>query len=247
VAGKVTRVNASLDPLQPASSQTVVITVSQMYSGAEITGDQKGRMVTVVLSSGARPLKIGTEALFFGNPRFIGKSLTIASEGELVSGAGAASADVGLGVQTQRDQPLRERVAAASTIFRGRVESERAVAAATAQPGAPAQPPSEHDPEWHIASVRVVTSLQGGAQGDVVNVLFPASRDIVWFNAPKLAVGQEAIFITHKADREDAKNLRGPAVAALLAAQPVEVVSQPFDTVPVADEARVRALIAAAR
>ncbi len=245
VAGKVVRVNASLEPLQPASSQTIVITVSRMYSGAEIAGDQRGRMATVVLSSAAKAMKVGTEALFFGNPRFIGTSLTIISEGELLSGAGGApAAAVSLGVQGQRDQPVRERIAAATSIFRGRVESERALAPAAGQAGAPAQPPSEHDPEWHIASVRVVTPLRGGTQGALVNVLFPASRDIVWFNAPKLAVGQEAIFITHRADQEDARLLRAPGLADILAAQPVEIVSQPFDTVPVGDEARVRALIA---
>jgi hypothetical protein len=248
VAGRVVRVNASLEPLQPASPQTVVIMVSRMYSGAEIAGDQKGRMATVVLSSAARPMKAGTEALFFGNPRFIGTSLTIASEGELVSGAaGATSADVSLGVQGQRDQPLRERIAAASSIFRGRVESERPLATGAGQAGASDRPPSEHDPDWHVASVRVLTSLQGSAQSELMNVLFPASRDIVWFNAPKLTVGQEAIFITHKADRDDPRLMRAPAVAALLAAQPVEIVSQPFDTVPVADEGRIRALIARAR
>lgn len=249
VAGKVMRVNASLDPLQPASAQTVVIMVSRMYSGAEIAGDQKGRMATVVLSSAARPMKVGTEALFFGNPRFIGKSLTIASEGELVSGAaGAASADISLGVQAQRDLPLRERIAAASSVFRGRVESERPLGAGAGQPGASDQPPSEHDPEWHVASVRVLTPLQGSAQPGLINVLFPASRDIVWFNAPKLTAGQEAIFITHRADRDDPRLMRAPGVAALLAAQqPVEIVSEPFDTLPVADEARVRALIARGR
>jgi hypothetical protein len=129
------------------------------------------------------------------------------------------------------------------------VESERPVATPDAAAlAAPVQPPSEHDPEWHVASVRVVANLQGGAeQSQLVNVMVPASRDSMWVSAPKLAVGQEAIFITHSADREDTRLLRAPGVAAFLAAQPVEVVSQPFDTVPVTDEARVRALIARAR
>ena len=250
LAGKVVRVNASLDPMQPASPRTVVIQVSRTYSGAEIAGDQTGRNVTIVLSSTAKPMQVGTEALFFGNPRFMGTTLTIASEGELIANAAALSADVTGGAQMQRDQPLRERIATAARVFRGRVESERPVApaAALAAPAPAQQPPSEHDPEWHVASVRVVANLQGGGeQSQVVNVMFPASRDIVWFSAPKLAVGQEAIFITHTPDREDTRLMRAPGVAALLAAQPVEVVSQPFDTVPVTDEARVRALIARAR
>jgi hypothetical protein len=253
VAGKVVRVGASLEPMQPASGQTVVIMVSRMYSGAEIAGDQKGHTATVVLSRPSAALKVGTEALFFGNPRFIGKSLTIASEGELVSGAAnaaivasATASDVSLGAQARRDEPIRERLAAASSVFRGRVESERALgagAAAAAQP----QPPSEHDPEWHVATVRVTTAMQNATEGSVVTIMFPASRDIMWYSAPKLTPGQDAIFITHKADRDDANLMRAPAVAAFLERQPVEVVSQPFDTLPVADEARVRALVARVR
>ncbi len=256
VAGKVVRVGASLEPMQPASTQTVVIMVSRMYSGAEIAGDQKGHTATVVLSRPSAAIKVGTEALFFGNPRFIGKSLTIASEGELVSGAAnaaspaaATASDVSLGAQTRLDAPVRERLAAASSVFRGRVESERALAAAAgvAQPGVPTQPPSEHDPEWHVATVRVTTAMQNATEGSVVTIMFPASRDIMWYSAPKLTPGQDAIFITHKADRDDPNLMRAPAVAAFLERQPVEVVSQPFDTLPVADEARVRALVARVR
>jgi hypothetical protein len=254
VAGKVVRVGASLEPMQPASAQTVVIMVSRMYSGAEIAGDQKGHTATVVLSRPTAGLKVGTEALFFGNPRFIGKSLTIASEGELVSGAANAASpasatanDVSLGAQTRRDEPIRERLAAASSVFRGRVESERALGAAAGAAAAQPQPPSEHDPEWHVATVRVTTAMQNATEGSVVTIMFPASRDIMWYSAPKLTPGQDAIFITHKADRDDVNLMRAPAVAAFLERQPVEVVSQPYDTLPVADEARVRALVARVR
>src|SRR5262249_17703986 len=157
VAGKVLRVNASLEPLQAASPRTVVISVLRMYAGAGIAGDQTGRTATVILSRPSTTMKTGTEALFFGNPRFLGKSLTIADEGELLAGAGsAATADLESSLQASRDQPLRERIADASSIFRGKVESERALAADADQPARLREPPSEHDPEWHVASVRVL-------------------------------------------------------------------------------------------
>lgn len=248
VAGKVLRVNATLDPMQAASTRTVVITVSRMYAGAEIAGDQKGRTATVILSRPSTTLKAGTEGLFFGNPRFLGKSLTIADEGELFADAArAASANLEASFQARRDQPLRERIASASSVFRGRVESERAVAAGPDQPGKLPEPPSEHDPEWHVASVRVLTALQSSEQGALVNVIFPASRDVVWFNAPKLKAGQEAIFITHRPDKDDAQLMRAPGVAEFLEKQSAEVVSQPFDTVPPSEESRVRTLLGRGR
>jgi hypothetical protein len=226
VAGKVVRVNASLEPMQAAASNTIVITISRMYAGAEIAGDQKGRMATVLLSHPSPAVKPGAE---------------------LFAGA-ASAANVGLEatVQTRRDQPLVERMASASSIFLGKVESEHPITVAD-QAGERREPASEHDPEWRVASVRVLTSLRGATEGALVNVIFPASRDVMWFNAPKLKEGQESIFITHAPERSDERLMRAPGVAAFLERQPAEVVNQPFDVAPASDQARVRALLAKAR
>jgi hypothetical protein len=243
VRGTVLRLNASEEPLQAASDKTVVIKVSRMYAGAEVAGDQTGRNATVVLSRPSR-LKVGMEALFFGNPRFIGKSLTIVDEGEILSSKGA-DADLEIGVQGRRDKPVRERLAIASLVFLGKVESERPLV--TDRDTEPRVPSSEHDPEWHVASVRITMSLRGGEKGALIIVIFPASRDIMWFNSPKLQPGQEAIFITHKADKEQAVLLNTTGVTAFLEKQPAELVTQPFDVLPASDEARVRGLLAEVR
>jgi hypothetical protein len=245
VAGKVVRVNASLEPLQTASPQTVVIAITKMYSGADIAGDQTGHNATVVLSRPSPALKVGAEAVFFGNPAFIGKSLTIADQGELLAGAAMpAAAELESYVQARRDQPVAMRIAAANLVFRGKVESERALAPEADRPETSRGEYSEHDPEWHVASVRVLTPIRNGDQGAVVSVVFPASRDIAWFNSPKLTVGEEAIFITHRPETDNEEFMHAPGVAALLKERPAEVVSEPFDVLPVLDEPRVRALAA---
>ena len=243
VRGTVVRLNASEEPLQQASANTFVIKVSHMYAGSEIAGDQTGRTVTIVASHPPR-LKAGEEALFFGNPRFVGKSLTIVAEGELLSQAPSTStAELEVGLQARRDRPVRDRVATASLIFRGKVEGEDPLVAA----GEKKQlrvPPSEHDPEWHVASVRVITPLRGGDRDALVTIIFPASRDIMWFNSPKLRQGMDAIFITHKPDKEEAVLLRTTGVTAFMEKQPAELVTQPFDVLPASDEQRVRRLLA---
>jgi hypothetical protein len=212
-----------------------------MYAGAEIAGEQTGRKMTVVLSRSSTTMKPGTEGLFFGNPRFLGTSLTIADEGELPTAA-AITATVALqeASQSRRDQPLAENIGTASSVFYGKVESEHALSAAATQPR---EPPSEHDPEWHVASVRVLKPIRGTDQGALVNVLFPASRDVIWFNAPKLTPGQEAIFITHDPDKNDAQFMRAAGVATFLEKQSAKVVSHTSDTLPPSDEARVRTLL----
>ena len=243
VRGTVLRVNASDEPLQAASTSTLVITVSRTYAGSEIAGDQTGRSVTVVLS---RPLelKVGTEALFFGNPRYVGKSLTMVDEGEITtSGLAAAEAELELGLQARRDVPVRQRLAAASKVFRGKVERESPLPAA-GDPKDRHDLGTEHDPEWHVAAVRVISALRGAEENDLVHIIFPASRDITWFNSPKLQPEQEAIFIAHEPTDGELALMRATGVMAFLEKQPADLVTHPLDVLPASDDARVRGLIA---
>lgn len=248
VRGKVLKTSASNEPLVAASESTAVISVQQMYAGSEIAGDQTGRTATVILSRPGR-LKVGEQALFFGNPRFLGSSLTIADEGEISGNAAEEQPALERGLQARRDKPIVERLATATLVFRGTVDTvrpfeevrPREAAAAQAKPY-PARP-SEHDPEWHVASVKVVTSLRGAQAGQVVTVLFPASRDIVWFHAPKLKPGEDGVFITHALSREDAAASGASGLPTFVERQNAHVVTEPFDVLPPSEEARVRALL----
>ncbi len=248
VRGKVLKTNASNEPLVAASSRTAIILVRQMYAGSEISGDQTGRKATVILS---RPhkLKVGEEALFFGNPRFVGRSLTIADEGEIPSKAAGAAAlgDLERGVQARRDRPILDRLTAASLVFRGTVETVRPLEAGTDQSKPPAAPRSEHDPEWHVATVRIAAPLRGGEAGQIVTVIFPASQDIMWFHAPKLKPAQDAVFIAHSPSKEVTAPYRGPGLAAFLDKQTAYLVTEPFDVLPPAEEARVRGLLSSVK
>src|SRR5512135_1187747 len=111
VSGRVVRIGASGEPLLPASARTAVISVRRMFAGREIAGDQTGRTATVILSKPER-LKVGDEAFFFGNARFIGRSLTIADEGEILARGAAptTAAEVERGVQARKDSPILERL-----------------------------------------------------------------------------------------------------------------------------------------
>jgi hypothetical protein len=243
VAGKVVKANASEEPLVAASSRTAVISVQRMYAGSEIAGDQKGRTMTVILSRPDR-LKVGEEALFFGNPRLLGRTLTIADEGEL-SAKEAPPGALERGVQARRDQPLRERLARASLVFRGSVEEVRPLAAPQEAVRTAPRSRSEHDPEWQVATMRVAVALRGESAGQAVAVVFPGSRDITWHNVAKLKRGQEAVVIAHAPDKEEQALYRGSGLAAYLEKEQAWLVTEPFDVLAVSEEARVRALLEA--
>jgi hypothetical protein len=241
VRGKILKTNASDEPLLSASSATAIVSVQQMYAGQEIAGNQTGRAVTVILS---RPeaLKVGEEAIFYGNPRFLGKSLTIADEGEVPS---QAAASIETTAQVHKDKPVSKRLAGASLVFRGTVASVSPLekVAGPEQKRSPG-PPSEHDPDWQVATVRVVTPLRGGTAGQNVTVIFAASRDITWFNAPKLKPGQDAVFIAHTPTKQEDELYRGSGLSKILEKQAIYLVTEPFDVLPPADEERVRGLLA---
>src|SRR5215216_5354036 len=106
VSGTVVRVKASEEPLQTPGANTVVVKVNRMLAGSEISGDQTGRNVTVVLRR-PRTFKVGASGIFFGNPRFVGKTMTITSEGEIMTPPSRVAAQLEQGTQSRRDKPLR--------------------------------------------------------------------------------------------------------------------------------------------
>lgn len=250
VLGKVIKTNASEEPMVAPSAQTAIISVQKMYAGSDITGDQAGRTITVILSSAGR-VKAGDEAIFFGNPRFLGKSLTIADEAEVPSRPSGASPKAAMerGMQTRKDKPVLDRLAAANLVFRGSVEKVELIPVeASEEKGARAAAlPSEHDPEWRAATVRITTPLRGGEAGQVVTVVFPASQDITWFNVPKLKPGQDAVFLVHMRNKQEEPLYRASGLAKFLEKQPTYLVTEPFDVLPPEDEARVRGLVAVAK
>jgi hypothetical protein len=241
VQGTVEKMGASEEPLLAPTPSTAVIRITRMFAGSEFAGDLKGQIATVILTKPGS-VQAGTAAIFFGNPRFIGKTLTIADEGELPAPAGEAAISVALarGIQGRRDAPIRARLTLAAMVFRGTVESVKPIASAD---GKERELTSEHDPEWQLAMVKVTEALRGTQNGAVVAVLFPSSSDIMWFNSPKLKPGQDALFLAHNPQPDELRVARNSEVFRLVEATHALVVSQPYDVLLPAEEQRLAGLL----
>ena len=239
VLATVTKVGESEEPLQAPSSATAIIKIKQMLAGSEFAGDQTGHTATIILNKPG-DVKVGTQAIFFGNPRFIGKTITIADVDELPSswtGLGEIPQVLAQGLQARHDAPIRARLAIAEKVFRGTVESVRPLA------GADRELRDEHDPDWQLATVRVVSAFSGTKEGDVVPVVFPASRDIVWFNSPKLHTGDQVLVLAHQPQEDELRLLRTSDILSIVKEQRALVVSQPYDVLTVQDEKRLVGLL----
>ncbi len=142
-------------------------------------------------------------------------------------------------------QSILDRLQVATLVFRGAVTDVRSIEAS----GEPTRNRrlTEHDPEWHLAVVRVVTPLRGCTAGDSVSIIFAGSRDIAWFKAPKLKPGQDAVFLAHPPSSHEGQIGRSTGLGAFLDKGPLYLVTEPYDVMQPSDEPRVRRLLSKAK
>jgi hypothetical protein len=138
----------------------------------------------------------------------------------------------------ESDAQLSARIEAADVVVVGRVVS---IQPSTLRAAAAVSPPTritEHDPDWQEAIIEVDSAIKGAQPNDKVLARFPASRDVAWFNVPKLTLGQRGTFLLQK-DRvsgEPKGMIAGAEVQCYTALSPEDVL-------PTAESQRIRALM----
>jgi hypothetical protein len=161
-------------------------------------GGFKGQIVGVRLRNPEEP-GTGGVATFFTRIAAMGKALELVEiEHRAAPDAASANAQVeqaaalGEQVLTERSRAeVERRVAGASVVFAGRVLSVQPAVGVAAQ----GERLSEHDPQWQEAVIEVGDVLKGAVANEQVTLRFPGSRDAAWYHAPKLAEGQQDIFL----------------------------------------------------
>jgi len=56
-------------------------------------------------------------------------------------------------------------------------------------------PVTEHDPDWQEATIHADSILKGSTASKDFIVHFPGSKDVAWYDSPKLKSGQEGVFL----------------------------------------------------
>lgn len=198
--GTVIALGKSTEALLEAGDRTAVVRVDAIVRAPDAMRAIVGREITVQLR---QPAAMGEKAEFSARGLLYGTSLAVQETGKRkavtpqpasarrLSGASADSAKA-------RDQAsalrasLKARAAEASSVVVGRVTGIMEAAAAAAKPRE-----SEHDPHWATATV-VVDQVIKGTTPKTVKVMFANSQDVMWYRAPKLAVGQRAVLLLRK-------------------------------------------------
>jgi len=205
--GTVKKLKAATMPSVPITNQTVIVHVDQVVQASKLLSGYEGRDITVLLTEGSK-VKEGKQAVFYTNGWLFGDSIAVQSSGHTDVGksATAFSAPVAKSFETKRDRDLKEHLADADIVVRGKVVSVGLPGELHVQGGKPkaAKPGStsyvsEHSPQWNEAIVDVQSVEKGRHSQKQIAVRFPRSDDVAWAQAPKLDPGQEGFFILHKA------------------------------------------------
>ena len=209
---------ATLSMVEP-DDRTAVVRVDRVLRAPQPMEGVTGREITVLLRSPARQ---GTQATFQAEGWLYGESMAVVETGRRKAGREAVAA---AGDDDERESPaaadraarfrseLKERAGEAAAVVLGRV---------TGVQEREAPPPegrlSEHDPQWAVATIEVEEAVKG-RPARTTKVWFATSEDVMWRQAPKLRVGQQAVLLLQKGAPE-LPDKRAHAVLDQLDVQP---------------------------
>jgi hypothetical protein len=213
----------------PASENTFAVRVDEIMHGPPALADQRGRTITLY-SHSPQGLEKGAHAIFFTRSWLYGESIAVVEVGRVEErDAPEMRRDMETAQQVIADRHLLDRIVRADLVIAGKVLRTEPAPQRDSR-----RPVTEHDPDWWVADVEVESFEKGRAEGRVVQVLFPHSRDEMWIDSPKFEPGQTGLWILQRNQTEKGwPVLRLPGLSAL----------DPLDFQPPQQLERVRRLM----
>jgi hypothetical protein len=258
--GTVKKLKSATMKTVSVDSRTVVVTVDQLIEAPPDLDAYAGKEITVQLSGAVKP-KVGQQLIFHTVSGQYGESIEVRSLSEepvQASHSAMLSAAVDP-IERHRDRERRRHFDDADLVVSGKVlavtlpadeqaksASKTALAATTIR----RKPVSEHDPKWRDAVVEVDDVHKGKHKKKQIIVRFPASTDVMWYNAPKFHPGQRGHFLLQKSkvDKPAKRGKTTKKTAAAAAVTPAEstetyVALDPLDFQPYSEPGGIKNLI----
>ena len=215
VAGTVTTAGIRLDKVVWADSST-----------QDLATPFVGSDVPLQLTSPSPP--VGSQQLVFAIVTYYDLNGHILELGELGHLDRAANASF------ESRIPAVVTMFAANPLYKRVASSDRVVSGTVTNVSATPETTNEHDPQL-VATKIAVDKTSCGSIADVAYARFAASIDIAWYQAPKLALGQQAVFLLHYSDLD-------PAWSRL--PQHLLLAVDPLDVQPTSELAAIEQLLA---
>jgi hypothetical protein len=260
--GTVKKLKSATMKTVAVDSNTVIVTVDQLIEAPPDLAGYAGQEITVQLSGAVKP-KVGQQMIFHTVSGQYGESIEVRSLSEELVQAGhsalLSAAAAGDPIERRRETDRRRQFDDADLVVSGKVlavtlpPSEQAAtkgASKSALAVAPTRrkPVSEHDPKWRDAVVEVDDVHKGKHTKKKVIVRFPASTDVMWYNAPKFHPGQKGHFLLHKTKVKKPAKGGKAAKKSAAAAAPAEtmdnyVALDPLDFQPISEPGGIKNII----
>jgi hypothetical protein len=188
--GTIIRMDASnIDAV--ADVPTAVVRVDEVVDAVEPYEQMKGKDITVLLSS-SRGKKAGDKQIFYTSGWYYGKTLGVKeTENNLrnTDNADALKKKVAVERINIRNDSIASELKRAVAVITGVVVETNINVEKTPFIE------SEHDPELRKAIIEVKQVLKGRISAQRIEVFYAASDDVIWYSAPKLSKGLQAIFL----------------------------------------------------
>ena len=218
-----------------AADNTAVVQVERVISAPDIFAPLGGHQITARFTKGPPP-RAGRSLTFFTNGWVFGSSVAVDVVGTAAeTGRQAAASNVRGSQVAKTDSVLKARLASAAMSVVGRV------AKVTRSPTRSTRI-SEHDPNWHVATIKVDEVIKGKRGTKTAKVLFPDSDDVRWHKVGKYTTGQQGIWMLQKGAKQDRAGIPAKVMAAVPARPGVLTALHQADFLPLHELEHVRAL-----
>ena len=231
--GTLQRTGAVTGTTLKATDEMAVVHVSRILKGPPALPPFKGQEITVELRQPGRSHH-GHRFTFFATGLHFGDGLAVREVDRIDAEGPEVEREVREAGEEQQNDLLLRRLRDAEIVVSG-----VAIRVSPYQPTETTRRPvSEHDPDWWECLIQVADVLKGAlpregrrrpSHGEVVT-LFAHSTDILWYQSPKFFEGLQGIWLIHRTD------FRGNPM-------PAPVCDHPLDFHPLAELARIRALL----
>lgn len=192
-----------------------------------------GRTVQIKLQDPAAH-RSGDSGVFFTRFASLGSDLRLMELSDDDNRGTVAVAAAERMLVEQANAQMRGMLEKAEHVVVGRVSSLLQIAAAPSDGVI-----SEHVPQWQSAVIEVTEAIKGGTRtGDTLTVRFASSIDVMWYDAPKLTVDQQGIFVIG-----DGRVMSGVATLAPESAGDAGTLISPGQVLPLSERERVLSML----
>lgn len=249
--GKVIKSRAATMPEIP-TEDTLIVQIEHIIKAPAMFSSLTGQQITVRFQK-LPEIKEGAIITVFANGWIFGESIAVdaVNYSEETDKNGLASM-VGTSVIANSDNALKERIDSAGLGVVGKVVKiekaaikEEAVALMSQENAAETKTTriSEHDPNWHEATIQVDEVVKGGNDAKEVKVLFPKSDDVRWYKIHKFQVGQQGIWLLQKGKTQNPNGIAPKLFAAIPEEENVLTALHDYDYLPLHELGKVKSLL----